>query len=204
MNAVSIIGVVSAFCLVFLWLLMLCAEKGVHPFLRVRQGCRHLPAWEKALLSIFVGVWIVFASVKDGTNQMENVELKMENGVRGGSILHSPFYTLHSDDIAQLWRIDATVDGNAFAAATENAVTNMDWRDYGGLSDSLRIKPDGWRFPFGNETTTGVTVFENGDFRPNVKTHFFPPPFDAQLSLLPRWNWGFLPNGGESASKCKV
>ena len=39
----------------------------------------------------------------------------------------------------------------------------------------------------------------NGEIRPNVKTHFFPPPFDAKLSLLPRLNWGLLPNGGESA-----
>ena len=74
MNAVSIIGVVSAFSLVFLWLLMLCAEKGVHPFRRVRQGCRRLPVWEKTLLSIFVGVWIAFASVKDGTNGVNQVE----------------------------------------------------------------------------------------------------------------------------------
>ena len=95
MNAVSIIGVFSAFSLFFLWLLMLCAEKSVHPFRRVRQGCRRLPVWEKTLLSIFVGMWIAFASVKEcgtnGANQVEcdtNTVMQLEGGpnVLGGVV----------------------------------------------------------------------------------------------------------------------
>ena len=210
MNAVSIIGVVSAFGLVCLWLLALCAEKGILPLGRIRQGGRRLPAWKKVLILIFVSVWIAFAGTKDGTNQMENVELKMENGIRADSIFHSPFYTLHSDvqglstaitadDVAQMWRIGATVEGNAIVAPSANAVTNAAWLDYGGMSDTFRLLPEGWRFPFAEKTMTGLTVFENGEFRPNVKAHFFPPPFDAKLSFLPRMNWGLLPNGGESA-----
>ncbi len=229
MNAVSIIGVVSVFGLVFLWLLALCAEKGVHPLWRVRQGFRRLPGWKKALILIFVSVWIAFAGTKDGTNgvgqvegetntvtqveggtnQMENGELGMENEGGLNGILHFPFYTLHSkavlpgnaitdDDVERMFRVATTFDVNSFTAPTANAVTNADWRDYGGMSDSLRIRPIDWHFPYGNKTTTGLTVFENGEFRPNVKTHFFPPPFDAKLSLVPRLNWGLLPDGGES------
>ena len=236
MNAVSIIGVASAFGLVFLWLLALCAEKGVHPLGRVRQGFRRLPMWEKILLSLFVGGWLVFASEKnDGTNGVSQVEggtntvtqveggtnvlgsivqgrvrspsapQRMANGEFNGQALRSVQRTRPSgmtpitdDDIAHLWRISTTFNVNAFAAPTVNAVTNAAWSDYGGLSDSLRIRPAGWRFPFGAKTATGLTVFQNGEFRPNVKTHFFPPPFDARLSLLPKLNWGLLPNGGES------
>ena len=97
MNAVSLIGVITAFGLVFLWLLALCAEKGIHPLGRIRNGFRRLPGWKKALILIFVSVWIAFAGTKDGTNgvdlvegetntvtqveggtnQMENVELRM-------------------------------------------------------------------------------------------------------------------------------
>ena len=234
MNAVSVIGVVTAFCLVFLWLLALCAEKGVHPLGRVRQGFRRLPGWEKALILIFVSVWIAFAGTKDGTNGVDQVEgdtntvTQVEGGtdVLGGvqgraripaapqreangesngqalwrsrSLRPTGMGPISDVDIVQLWRIGATVDGNAFAAPTANAVTNAAWCDYGGMSDSLRIRPEGWHFPYGNGTTTGLTVFENGEFRPNVKTHFFPTPFDANLSLLPRMNWGLLPNGGES------
>ena len=56
MNAVSIVRVVSVFGLVFLWLLSLCAEKGVHPLGRVRQGFRRLPMWERTLILIFLSV----------------------------------------------------------------------------------------------------------------------------------------------------
>ena len=74
MNAVSIVGVVSVFGLVFLWLLALCAEKGVCPLGRVRQGFRRMPGWKKALILIFVSVWIAFAGTKDGTNGVDQVE----------------------------------------------------------------------------------------------------------------------------------
>ena len=125
-------------------------------------------------------------------------------------ILRSPFSILHSnaalpgnaitgDDVERMFRVATTFDGNSFAEPTANAVTNAAWLDYGGMSDTFRLSPEGWRFPFAEKTTTGLTVFENGEFRPNVKTHFFPPPFDARLSLLPRMNWGLLPDGGESA-----
>ena len=235
MNAVSIIGVASAFGLVFLWLLALCAEKGVHPLGRVRQGFRRLPMWERTLILIFLSVWIAFAGTKDGTNGVDQVEgetnavTQVEGGtnVLGGAVqgrARSPsapqgaangesngqalrrvqrtrptgMTPITDDDIAQMWRIGATVDGNAIAAPTVNAVTNAAWSDYGGMSDTFRLLPEGWRFPFGAKTTAGLTVFESGEFRPNVKTHFFPSPFDAELSLLPRLNWGLLPNGGES------
>ena len=231
MNAVSLIGVVSAFGLVFLWLLALCAEKGIHPPSRVRDGFGRLPVWEKMLLSLFVGAWLVFASEKNdgtngvnqvegdtnmvmqvegGTNQMENGELRIDNAGGNFSILRSPFSILHSnaalpgnaitgDDVERMFRVATTFDGNLFAEPTANAVTNAAWLDYGGMSDTFRLLPEGWRFPHGSATANGLTVFENGEIRPNVKTHFFPPPFDAKLSLLPRMNWGLLPNGGESA-----
>ncbi len=229
MNAVSIVGVVSVFGLVFLWLLALCAEKGVCPLGRVRQGFRRMPGWKKALILIFVSVWIAFAGTKDGTNGVGQVEGETNtvtnvegtnnvgqiggegtNGTLfvGGPLMLGAFGRLNltqgvttvitDDDVAQLWRISAMFDANSFAAPTANAVTNAAWSDYGGLSDSLRIRQAGWRFPFGAKTATGLTVFESGEFRPNVKTHFFPTPFDAKLSLLPRLNWGLLPNGGES------
>ena len=235
MNAVSIIGVASAFGLVFLWLLALCAEKGVHPLGRVRQGFRRLPMWERTLILIFLSVWIAFAGTKDGTNGVDQVEgetnavTQVEGGtnVLGGAVqgrARSPsapqgtangesngqalrrvrrtrptgMTPITDDDIAHLWRISTTFNVNAFAAPTVNAVTTAAWCDYGGLSDSLRIRSAEWRFPFGTKTATGLTVFESGEFRPNVKTHFFPSPFDAKLSLLPRLNWGMLPNGGES------
>ena len=174
MNAVSIIGVVTVFGLVFLWLLALCAEKGVRPFRRVRQGCRRLPGWKKALILIFVSVWIAFAGTKDGTNGVDQVEgdtntvTQVEGGTNdweniegtntigqidgegtnGTGLVSGPLMmgfrgrpnlmqglptAITTDDVAQMWRVGATVDGNAFAVPTANAVTNLDWCDYGGL-----------------------------------------------------------------------
>ena len=75
MNVVSIIGVVLAFGLLFLSLVALCARKGMFPLSRVRSGFGRLPVWEKILLSLFVGGWLVFASEKnDGTNGVNQVE----------------------------------------------------------------------------------------------------------------------------------
>ena len=74
MNAVSIIGVITAFSLLFSFLLALCAEKGIHPLGRIRKGFRRLPGWKKALVLIFVSVWIAFAGTKDGTNGVDQVE----------------------------------------------------------------------------------------------------------------------------------
>ncbi len=87
MNAVSIIGVITAFSLLFLSLLALCAERGVHPLCRVRGGFGCLPVWEKTLLSIFVSAWIVFAGIKDGTNGVDQTEgdTNMVKQVDGGT-----------------------------------------------------------------------------------------------------------------------
>jgi len=55
-----------------------------------------------------------------------------------------------------------------------------------------------WYFPYRDTFTEGLTVFANGEFRPNVKTTYFPRPFDAVLSLVPQGKWGQIANGGQS------
>ena len=58
-----------------------------------------------------------------------------------------------------------------------------------------RIAPYGWTFPWRDGTLDCVTVLSEGEFRPNIHTHYFPPPFDAPLAVVPSFNWHLLPVG---------
>ncbi len=74
MIAASIASVIAVYGVVFLSLLALYVEKGRRPFRQARRGLRRLPAWEKTFLALFVGVWIAFANIKEGTNGVDQVE----------------------------------------------------------------------------------------------------------------------------------
>ncbi len=87
MSVITCIGVILAFSFVFLSLLLFFIGTGTYPFRREHQAFRRLPVWEKSLISIFIGVWIAYASVKEGgtngVNQVggeTNVVIRVEGG----------------------------------------------------------------------------------------------------------------------------
>ena len=89
MSAITGIGVILAFSFVFLSLLLLIGT-GAYSLRRKYQRFHRLPVWEKSLISIFVGAWIAFASVKNGgtngVNQIDgetNTVTQVEGGING-------------------------------------------------------------------------------------------------------------------------
>ena len=101
------------------------------------------------------------------------------------------------DDITNGWRIAETREGceivwrDAFAALQIHAP----WLARGGYKDKTRIVPYGWTFPWRDGTLDCVTVLSEGELRPNIRTRYFPPPFDAPLAVVPSFNWHLLPGG---------
>ena len=69
------------------------------------------------------------------------------------------------------------------------------WLLRGGFSDVVRLSPVGWRFPWRDGFTDGLTVFADGKIRPELRAPYFPRPFDAPLAVVPAFNWHLLPGG---------
>ena len=68
MNVVTIIGVVAAYALVFMAAICLLAEKGIHPFRRLRRKFAKLPFFAKLLVMGFGVTLFVHGSLKSPTN----------------------------------------------------------------------------------------------------------------------------------------
>ena len=68
MNVVTIIGVVAAYALVFMAAICLFAEKGIHPFRRLRRKFAKLPSFAKLLVLGFGVTLFVHGSLKSPTN----------------------------------------------------------------------------------------------------------------------------------------
>ena len=57
MDVVTIIGVVAAYALVFMAAICLLAEKGIHPFRRLRRKFAKLPFFAKLLVNNIIPNW---------------------------------------------------------------------------------------------------------------------------------------------------
>ena len=68
MDVVTIIGVVAAYALVFMAAVCLFAEKGIHPFRRLRRKFAQLPLFAKLLVLVFGATLFVHGSLKSPTN----------------------------------------------------------------------------------------------------------------------------------------
>ena len=59
----------------------------------------------------------------------------------------------------------------------------------GGFGDVVRISANGWFFPWRDGFADELIVFSDGEIRPNLRTSFFPRPFDVPLAVVPAFNW---------------
>jgi len=208
MNAVSILGAVAAFSAFFLSAIVWCVRKGFVPCRRELKNFGLLSAIEKFLIVLFVVGWMVFGGSKnDSTNSpplgMMGPPMTMAE--------QSPNVVISETETNVGYRVESVVDGDGIVPLV-NATTNDLWRLRGGMADARRMENGKWKtansvgddsvahwyFPYRDTFTEGLTVFANGEFRPNVKTTYFPKPFDAVLSLVPQGKWGQVANGGPS------
>ena len=122
----------------------------------------------------------------DGEAQFHNATLTQ---------LHN--LTISESDVSNGWRVVETresreiVGRDSFANPRIHAL----WLARGGYRDKTRIAPYGWSFPWRDGMLHGITVRSRGESRPDVRTNYFPSPFNAPLAVVPSFNWGLLPGG---------
>ena len=106
-------------------------------------------------------------------------------------------------DVTNGWRMAGESQGEEFAAMPTNAVVNERWLRRGAHDDSFRIPMTDWYYPLvllgATVGNSGMTVLSRGGLRPNVRKRFFPSPFEADLSLVPLFNWPLLPEGRQES-----
>lgn len=73
-----------------------------------------------------------------------------------------------------------------FTPPPDGAITNLRWLARGGFEDALRLPFPGDGFTWRDGVATGLTVFANGEIRPESRDPYFPVPFSEGLSLPPR------------------
>ena len=94
------------------------------------------------------------------------------------------------EDISNGWRMVETRDGCAFSRAHDGTCAiHEPWLVRGGFGDVVRISANGWFFPWRDGFADELIVFSDGEIRPNLRTSFFPRPFDVPLAVVPAFNW---------------
>ena len=146
-------------------------------------------------------VRIVLAVAMVGTGIVESFSkhtngppriVQLPGGGRGATALPS----VTPEDISNGWRVAATREGRAPSRPQDGACTlHEPWLLRGGFEDVVRIPTVGWRFPWCDGFTDGLTVFADGEIRPELREPYFPRPFDAPLAVVPAFNWHLLPGG---------
>ncbi|MBR6733181.1 MAG: hypothetical protein IKL96_02150 [Kiritimatiellae bacterium] len=105
--------------------------------------------------------------------------------------------TISESDVSNGWRVvdirenREIVGRDSFA----NPQIRMPWLLRGGYEDAARIVPSGWTFPWRDGIMNGITVLSRGEIRPDVRTRYFPQPFEEPLAVVPSFNWNLLPGG---------
>ena len=105
--------------------------------------------------------------------------------------------TISESDVSNGWRVvdirenREIVGRDSFA----NPQMHIPWLLRGGYEDAARIVPSGWTFPWRDGIMNGITVLSRGEIRPDVRTRYFPQPFEEPLAVVPSFNWNLLPGG---------
>ena len=198
MNVVTIIGVVAAYALVFMAAICLLAEKGIHPFRRLRRKFAKLPFFAKLLVMGFGVTLFVHGSLKSPTNEPPRsvpvVQQITQENVERGFVLAG---------------MSANVAPSAFDPQFHpGAVTNIPWLLRGAHEDWFAATAETnapWAFQFGTNLAESVVVHSCGSVELAGAPAPCPPqlwPFKAPLGIVPEANWGILnsqfsiPNSG--------
>ncbi len=101
-----------------------------------------------------------------------------------------PLLSITPEDISNGWRMVETRDGCAFSRAHDGTCAiHEPWLVRGGFGDVVRISANGWFFPWRDGFADELIVFSDGEIRHNLRTSFFPRPFDVPLAVVPAFNW---------------
>ena len=155
MDVVTIIGVVAAYALVFMAAVCLFAEKGIHPFRRLRRKFAQLPLFAKLLVLVFGGVLFVHGSLKSPTNDpprsVPAAQQISQADVERGAVLAG---------------MSANVQPSAFDSQLHpGAATNIPWLLRGAHEDWFAAASETnapWAFQFGTNLAEGVVVHSGG------------------------------------------
>jgi len=178
-------------------LLGVCALLATAKF--VRSRARLLSLLVRAQGAVFavmmgaVAVTSIIASVKDPpTNQMQQVVSPRMAPLRMGTSSQ-----ITDENIAEGYRVAETREGCEIVGrdAFDAPQIYAPWLARGGYRDKVRIVPYGWSFPWRDGMLHGITVLSRGEIRPDVRTLYFPRPFDVPLAMVPSFNWRLLPGG---------
>jgi hypothetical protein len=178
-------------------LLGVCALLATAKFVRSRARLLSpLVRAHGALFAVMMGavaVTAIIASVKDPpTNQMRQVVSPRMAPLRMGTSSQ-----ITDENIADGYRVAETRESREIVGRDAFDAPQMyaPWLARGGYRDKTRIAPYGWSFPWRDGILDGITVFSRGELRPNIRTRYFPRPFDAPLAMVPSFNWRLLPGG---------
>ena len=122
----------------------------------------------------------------DGEAQFHNASM---------SQLHNSI--ISESDVSNGWRVVETRESREIVRRDSfaNPQIHALWLARGGYKDKTRIAPSGWSFPWRDGILDGITVLSRGEIRPDVRTRYFPQPFETPLAVVPSFNWHLLPGG---------
>ena len=107
-----------------------------------------------------------------------------------------PLPSVMPEDISNGWRVAEMREGRDLSRPLEGSyVIHEPWLVRGGFGDVVRISANGWFFPWRDGFADELSVFSDGEIRPNLRTSFFPRPFDVPLAVVPAFNWHLLTGG---------
>ena len=191
MNVVTIIGVVAAYALVFMAAICLFAEKGIHPFRRLRRKFAKLPFFAKLLVMGFGVTLFVHGSLKSPTNEPPR-SVPVVQQITQGNV----------DQGFVLAGMSANVAPSVFDPQFHpGAVTNIPWLLRGAHEDWFAATAETnapWAFQFGTNLAESVVVhsggmvelrIENGELRMGESAGGVLWPFKAPLGIVPEANW---------------
>ena len=140
------------------------------------------------------GVYKGFAKyTNDPPNMVGSVGSRVPRDRNAGNIA----LPIADADITNSWRVAETREGCEIVArdAFGTPQTYEPWLVRGGFEDVMRIPSVGWSFPWREGFLEGMAVFSKCEFRPTLRTCYFPSPFEAPLAVVPAFNWHLLPGG---------
>ena len=177
-------GIVYHFSLALLW--------GLIAFAAVAWLVKTLAIPTRRLFGGSI-VRIALAVAMVGTGIVESFSKHTNDPPRG---VASPMLAVTPTDISNGWRVATTREGRAPSRPQDGACTiHEPWLVRGGFGDVVRISADGWLFPWRDGFADGLTVFSDGEIRPELRAPYFPRPFGAPLAVVPAFNWHLLPGG---------
>ncbi len=144
-----------------------------------------------ALVAAMVGTGIVESFSKHTNDPPRSVAL--------------PLPSVMPEDISNGWRVAEMREGRDLSRPLDGScLIHEPWLVRGGFGDVVRISANGWFFPWRDGFADELSVFSDGEIRPNLRTSFFPRPFDVPLAVVPAFNWHLLPGcASKDCGACK-